>query len=114
MLTHAGLKRDVTKRIERVQAMMRERELGALVVIGQAMPGGMGALRYISNAHLWGGAGYAVLGSEDPDPWLEIWSSYQAVWTRNETTSRSVSPGSCWHPWWGGPFPWVDWFSRHF
>jgi Xaa-Pro aminopeptidase len=36
-----------------------------------------------------------VLGSKDPDPWVEIWSSYQAVWTRNETTtilSRVESP----------------------
>jgi Xaa-Pro aminopeptidase len=47
----------------------------------------MGAIRYITNAHLWGGAGYVVLGAEDPYPWAEIWSSYQGVWTRNETTT---------------------------
>ncbi len=87
MLTHDGLKRDVARRVERIQAMLKEKDLGALVIVGQAAPGGLGAMRYISNAHLWGGAGYAVLGAEDPDPWLEIWSSYQAVWSRNETTT---------------------------
>lgn len=97
MLTHDALKRDVARRIERVQAMMAEKDLGALIVIGHAAPGGLGALRYISNAHLWGGAGYAVLGASDPHPWLEIWSSYQAVWTRNETTTpaeRVESPSN--------------------
>ncbi len=87
MLTHAALERDVTRRIGRVQKMMATQELGALIIIGSAAPGGMGAIRYISNAHLWGGAGYVVLGRGDPDPWVEIWSSYQAVWTRNETTT---------------------------
>lgn len=87
MLNHAGLKRDVTRRVKRVQAMMREKELGALIIIGQAAPGGMGAIRYLTNAHLWGGAGYVILGSEDPEPWLEVWSSYQAVWSRNETVT---------------------------
>jgi len=96
MLTHEALKKDVTRRIERIQAMMREKDLGALIIIGGGAPGAMGAIRYITNAHLWGGAGYVVLGSEDPGPWAEIWSSYQAVWTRNETTtipSRVESPG---------------------
>lgn len=96
MLTHESLKKDVARRIERIQAMMREEELAALIVIGGGAPGAMGAIRYITNAHLWGGAGYVVLGRDDPDPWAVIWSSYQAVWTRNETTtlpSRVESPG---------------------
>lgn len=87
MLTHNGLKRDVIRRIERIQAMLKEKSVAALIIVGQAAPGGLGAMRYISNAHLWGGAGYAVLGADDPDPWLLIWSSYQAVWSRNETTT---------------------------
>lgn len=87
MLTHAGLKRDVARRIERLQAMMRDRDVGALIIAGQASPSGMGAIRYITHAHLWGGVGYAVLGVDDPHPWLQIWSSYQAVWSRNETTT---------------------------
>ena len=87
MLTHEGLKRDVARRVKRIQTMMRAKDLGALIVVGGGAPGSMGAIRYISNAHLWGGAGYVVLGSEDPEPWAEIWSSYQAVWTRNEATT---------------------------
>jgi Xaa-Pro aminopeptidase len=95
MLTHASLKRDVGGRIERIQAMMAEQGLGALILVGGGAPGGLGALRYITNVHLWGGAAYGVLGSEDPDPWLLVWSSYQGVWSRNETTTdpaRVISP----------------------
>jgi Xaa-Pro aminopeptidase len=76
--------------------MMQDEDLGALIIAGKGAPGGMGAIRYITNAHLWSGAAYVILGSEDPDPWVEVWSSYQAVWTRNETTtipSRVESPG---------------------
>lgn len=87
MLTHAGLKRDTARRVERLQAMMKDKDLGALVVIGSGAPGSMGALRYITNAHLWGGAAWAILGRDDPDPWLLVWSAYQAVWSRNETTT---------------------------
>lgn len=96
MLTHESLKKDVARRIKRIQEMMQEKDLGALIIAGSGGPGGLGAIRYITNAHLWSGAAYVVLGSEDPDPWAEIWSSYQAVWTRNETTtipSRVESPG---------------------
>ncbi len=87
MLTFAGLKQEVATRIEKIQAMMEAQDIGALIIIGSGSPGGVGAIRYITNAHLWGGAGYVVLGSQDPDPWALIWSSYQGVWTRNETTT---------------------------
>lgn len=87
MLTHDALKRDVARRIERIQAMMKEHDLDALIITGQAAPGGIGAIRYITHAHLWGGGAYVVLGADDPQPWLEVWSSYQAVWSRNETTT---------------------------
>src|SRR6056297_503732 len=88
MLTQEGLKRDVARRMERVERMMNEHDLKALVIIGAGAPGGVGAIRYLTNAHLWGGAGYVVVGIDDPDPWLLAWSSYQAVWSRNETTTR--------------------------
>lgn len=88
MLTFDGLRRDVERRVARIQTMMAEKGLGALIVVGSGSPGGLGALRYISNAHLWAGAAYGVLGAEDPDPWVQVWSSYQGVWTRNETTTR--------------------------
>jgi Xaa-Pro aminopeptidase len=87
MLTHDALKRDVARRIERIQAMMQAKDLGALIVVGQAQPGGIGAIRYITHAHIWGGAAYAVLGATDPHPWLTVWSSYQSMWSRNETTT---------------------------
>ena len=94
MLTHDGLKRDVARRIARVQQMMADKDLAVLIVVGNGGPGGLGAVRYITNAHLWAGSCYAVLGREDPDPWVEIWSSYQAVWTRNETTTDPDRVGS--------------------
>lgn len=87
MLTHDSLKRDVARRIQRIQDVMREKDLGALIVVGQAQPGGIGAIRYITHAHIWGGAAYAVLGANDPHPWLQVWSSYQSMWSRNETTT---------------------------
>lgn len=87
MLTHDSLKRDVARRIQRIQAVMKEKELGALIIVGQAQPGGIGAIRYITHAHIWGGAAYAVLGADDPNPWLQVWSSYQSMWSRNETTT---------------------------
>ena len=87
MLTHDALKRDTARRVEKLQAMMKEQDLDVLIITGQAMPGGMGGIRYITNAHLWGGVAYAILGADDPHPWLHVWSSYQAVWSRNETTT---------------------------
>jgi len=87
MLTHDALKRDVARRIERLQAMMKENDLDVLIVTGQAAPGAIGGIRYITHAHLWGGGAYAILGADDPHPWLQVWSSYQAVWSRNETTT---------------------------
>jgi Xaa-Pro aminopeptidase len=87
MLTHDALKRDVARRIERIQDMMKEKDLDALIITGQAAPGGLGGIRYITHAHLWGGGAYAILGANDPHPWLQVWSSYQAVWSRNETVT---------------------------
>ena len=95
MLTHDALKRDTARRVKRLQAMMKENDLDALIITGQAAPGGLGAIRYITHAHLWGAGAYAVLGADDPYPWLQVWSSYQAVWSRNETTTlpeRVLSP----------------------
>ncbi len=95
MLTHDALKRDTARRVQRVQAMMKENDLDALIITGQAAPGGLGAIRYLTHAHLWGGGANAILGADDPYPWLQVWSSYQAVWSRNETTTlpeRVLSP----------------------
>ncbi len=87
MLTKASLKIDIAHRIKKVQSMMRDQGVDALIIAGAAAPGSLGAIRYLTNAHLWGGSGYVVLGVNDPDPWLLAWSSYQALWSRNETTT---------------------------
>jgi len=86
-LTHEYLKKEVAQRIKRIQAMMKGKDLGSLIIVGAGAPDMIGALRYVTNAHLWSGRAFAVLGQADPEPWLEIWSSYQAVWSRNETTT---------------------------
>ena len=39
MLTHDALKHDVSQRISRVQDMMREKDLSALLVFGSGAPG---------------------------------------------------------------------------
>lgn len=88
LLTQDGLKRDVVRRMVNVQKLMVDQDLQALVIVGGGAPGAMGGIRYLTNAHLWGGAGYVIVGRDDPDPWLLAWSSYQAVWSRNETTTR--------------------------
>ena len=87
MPTRKALKKDIGRRIGRVHEMMGRLDIGALIIVGSAAPGGVGALRYISNAHVWGGATYGVLGRHDPDPWVMTVTPYQALWTRNETTT---------------------------
>ncbi len=68
MLTHDALKRDIARRIERIQALMKAKDLGALIVFGQAQPGVIAATLYITHAHSWGGAADAVLGTQAPPP----------------------------------------------
>jgi Xaa-Pro aminopeptidase len=86
-LTRDALQRDVAGRIERIQRMMRDMDLVALIIFGNGAADQLGPVRYVSNARAWGGAAHAVIGLDDPDPWVAIASPYQAVWTRNETTT---------------------------
>ena len=88
MLDFEGLRRDVARRIARIHAMMDASGFGALLLLGEGSPDGLGALRYVANVRIWAGRAYAVLGAADPDPWVQIFSPYQALWTRNETTTR--------------------------
>lgn len=88
MLDFAGLKRDVTRRIACIHAMMAANGFDALLLLGDGSPDGLGALRYVANVRIWAGRAYAVLGAGDPDPFVQIFSPYQALWTRNETTTR--------------------------
>ena len=84
MLTHEYLKNEVSQRITRIQTMLRAKDLGALIIVGAGAPDMLGSIRYITNAHLWGCRAFAILGQHDPEPWLEISSAYQAVWSQNE------------------------------
>lgn len=86
--TRERLERDVRRRVEAVQATMHELSLSAIVIAGAGSPGSMGAIRYLTNARLWEGAAYVVLGRDDPWPWLLTGSSYQASWSRAGTTTR--------------------------
>lgn len=85
MLTHTNLKTEVANRIARIQSMMKEKDVAVLIIVGAGAPDMLGAVRYVSNAHLWGGRAFAIVDQNDPEPWIEIWSAYQAVWTQNET-----------------------------
>lgn len=82
------LERDVRTRIGTLQTTMRELSLSAIVIAGAGSPGSMGAIRYLTNARLWEGPAYVVLGRDDPWPWLLTESSYQASWSRAGTTTR--------------------------
>ncbi|MBS3787366.1 M24 family metallopeptidase [Candidatus Bipolaricaulota bacterium] len=88
ILNYDQLKKDVQRRIKNVQSMMKRENVEVLIIVGAGAPGSIGALRYITNAHLWEGRAFGVLGADDPEPWVEIRSSYQAEWTRNETTTK--------------------------
>lgn len=89
MLTEEYLRNEVSQRITRIQTMLREKDLGALIIVGAGAPDMLGSIRYITNAHLWSCRAFAILGQHDPEPWLEISSAYQAVWSQNEA---AISP----------------------
>ena len=95
IVDRATLRRDVVDRIANIQSMMGTMGVKAVIVSGQGAPDGLGAVRYLSNARLWSGSAYLVLGIDEPRPWLAISSPYQAVWTREEAatpTERIESP----------------------
>jgi Xaa-Pro aminopeptidase len=87
-LSLPALARDVAMRIGRVQSLMAQRDLGALLVIGQGSPDGTARVRYLTNARAWAGPLYSVMGGDDPDPWVLSHSPYQAAWARSATTTR--------------------------
>lgn len=93
MLSIARLKQETAGRIGRLQGLMSEKDLGAAVVVGGGAPGQLGAARYYTNVDLWSGREFVVVGREDPEPIVYIWSSYQAEWAKTmATTSRIESP----------------------
>lgn len=86
--TRETLGGDVRRRIDVLQATMHDLSLSAIVIAGAGSPGSMGAVRYLTNARLWEGSAYVVLGRDDPWPWLLTGSSYQAMWSRAGATTR--------------------------
>jgi Xaa-Pro aminopeptidase len=90
MLSMESLKVEVARRIARLQALMADRDLGAVVVIGGGAPGQLGAARYYTNVDLWSGREYVVIGRRDPDPVVFIASSYQAEWAKEMATTNKI------------------------
>ncbi|MDQ7859250.1 MAG: M24 family metallopeptidase [Armatimonadota bacterium] len=93
MLSFETLKKETARRVARLQALMREKDLGATIVIGGGAPGQLGAARYFTNIDLWSGREFVIIGSAEAEPVAFIGSSYQAEWARTmATTSRIESP----------------------
>ena len=90
MLRRFALEEDVARRIEKFQALMKEKELGAILIVAGGAPGMMGMARYLTNLVMWAGRAYVVLGADNPEPALIQWSSYGASWNRQEATTSWV------------------------
>lgn len=72
----------LAERQRRTDALRRAMDAAgyqALVIYGNAEATQRGYIRYISDWHLWGGSGYAILPLED-EPALVLGSSSQAFW----------------------------------
>lgn len=85
---HEALRADVARRIGAVQRLMADHGLGALLGVGDGSPNGTAAARYLANGRAWAGPLHVVLAARDPDPWLLSYSTYQAQWSRDATTTR--------------------------
>jgi Xaa-Pro aminopeptidase len=90
MLRRFALEQDVDRRIKRLQAVMGEKDLGAVFVPAVGAPGMMGVAKYFTNLVLWAGPAYVVIGAEHPEPALVQWSAYGAEWNRQEATTSWV------------------------
>jgi len=90
MLQRFALEQDVARRIAAVQALLKEREIGALVIVAVGGPGMNGMARYLSNLVMWAGRAYVVLGADHLEPAVIQWSAYGANWNRQEVTTSWV------------------------
>lgn len=86
----AALKRDMPRRITALQARMREKGVGAVLLTGTAGPGLFGVPKYFTNLSLWYGRAYVVIGASHPEPALVHWSGFQAEWNRQEATTSWI------------------------
>lgn len=75
------------RRIAALQARMREKGVGAVLLTGTAGPGLFGVPKYFTNLSLWYGRAYVVIGATHPEPALVHWSGFQAEWNRQEATT---------------------------
>ncbi len=90
MLRRFALEQDVARRVQRLQALMEEKGLGAVFIPAHGAPGMMGVAKYFTNLVLWAGPAYVVVGAQHPEPALIQWSAYGAMWNRQEATTSWV------------------------
>lgn len=90
MLRRFALEKDVARRVKRLQGLMREKELGVVIIPALGAPGMMGVAKYFTNLVLWAGPAHVLVGVEHPEPAIVQWSSYGALWNRQEATTSCV------------------------
>ena len=90
MLTRFALEQDIARRIRRAQDLMRERDLGALLIPAVGGPGMWGVAKYFTNLNLWAGRAYVVVGAEHPNPVIVMGSPYGAEWNKQDATTPWV------------------------
>lgn len=90
MLRRFSLEQDVKCRVKRVQALLKEKGIGALVIPAHGAPGMMGMAKYLTNINLWAGAAWVVLGADAEEPAILQWSPYGADWNRQDATTSWV------------------------
>ena len=91
-ITKENLTKDVQRRIARLQDIMKEKDLSAVILPAAGAPGMNGLLRYFTNAELWAGKAFVIVTPDEPEPLLIYWSNYAAAWGEEmATTSRIES-----------------------
>lgn len=86
----AALEADMPRRIGALQAVMREKGIGAVLLCATAGPGLFGVAKYFSNLSMWYGRAFVVVGVDDPEPAIVHWSGFQSAWNRQEATTRRI------------------------
>lgn len=90
MIRRFALEQDVARRVKKIQSLMKEKGIGALVIPAHGAPGMMGMAKYITNLNLWAGAAWVVLGADAEEPAILQWSPYGADWNRQDATTKWV------------------------
>ena len=90
MLSSSALKQDIRRRIGKVQSIMKDRGIGALLLPARGAPGMMGVARYFTNLQLWAGKAWAIVGSGESEAALVLESSYEAEWNRQAAATSWI------------------------